>query len=150
MQPTWWNHCLSSAHSPWPVVAPGCCHRVPETALFFLYQEENHKAIKIQNHMWGITWVNKLTHINKLRPRQNGRHFSDNIFKGIFLNENVCISIKIPLKFAPKGPINNIPTLVQIMAWCWSGDKPLSEPMIVRLLTHISITPYIHHSASMS
>ena len=26
-------------------------------------------------------------------------------------------SIKISLKFVPKGPINNIPALVQIMAW---------------------------------
>ena len=44
------------------------------------------------------------------------------------------------LKFVPKGPINNIPALVQIMAWRRPGDKPLSEPMIVRLLTHICVT----------
>ena len=55
--------------------------------------------------------------VNTLRPRQNGRHFADDIFKCIFLNENVWISIKISLKFVPKGPINNIPVLVQIMAW---------------------------------
>ena len=78
--------------------------------------------------------------VNTLRPRQNGRHFPDNIFKCIFLNENVSISIKIPLKFLPKGPINNIPALVQIMAWHRSGDKPLSEPMMVSILTHICIT----------
>ena len=68
--------------------------------------------------------------VNKLRPRQNGRHFADDTFKHIFLNENVRISIKISLKFVPKGPINNIPALVQIMAWRRSGDKPLSEPMM--------------------
>ena len=34
------------------------------------------------------------------------------------------------------GPIDNIPALVQIMAWRWRGDKPLSEPMMVNLLTH--------------
>ena len=55
-------------------------------------------------------------------------------FKCIFLNENVRISIKISLKFVPKGPINNNPALVQIMAWRWSGDKQLSEPMMVSLL----------------
>ena len=49
---------------------------------------------------------------NTLRPRQNGRHFPDGIFKWIFLNENVWISINISLKFVPNGPINNIPTLV--------------------------------------
>ena len=68
-----------------------------------------------------------------LRPRQNGRHFADDIFKCIFLNENVSISIKISLMFVPKGPINNIPALVQIMAWRRPGDKPLSEPMMVNL-----------------
>ena len=44
------------------------------------------------------------------------------------------------LKFVPKGPINNIPALVQIMAWRLPGDKPLSEPMMVSLLTHICVT----------
>ena len=61
-------------------------------------------------------------------------------FKCNFLNENVWIPIKISLKFVPKGPINNIPALVQIMAWCHPGDKPLSRPMIVRLPTHICVT----------
>ena len=78
--------------------------------------------------------------LNTLRPRQNGRHFADNTFIRIFMNENVRISINISLKFVPKGPINNIPALVQIMAWRRPGDKPLSEPMIVNLPTHICVT----------
>ena len=77
---------------------------------------------------------------NTLRPRQNGRRFADDTFKRIFLNENVGLSIKISLKFVPKGPINNNPALVQIMAWRWSGDKLLSEPMMASLLTHICVT----------
>ena len=77
--------------------------------------------------------------INTLRQRQNGRHFTDDIFKCIFLNENVLIPIKISLKFVPKGQINKIPVLVQIMAWRRPGDKPLSEPMMVSLLTHICV-----------
>ena len=36
--------------------------------------------------------------------------------------------------------MNNIPALVQIMAWRRPGDKPLSEPMMVSLLTHICVT----------
>ena len=44
------------------------------------------------------------------------------------------------LKFVPKGPINSIRALVQIMAWRRSGDKPLFEPMMVSLLTHICVT----------
>ena len=78
--------------------------------------------------------------VNSLRPRQNGRHLAADIFKRIFMNENVRISIKFSLKFVPKGPINNIPALVQIMAWRRPGDKPLSEPVMVSLLTHICIT----------
>ena len=78
--------------------------------------------------------------INTLRPRQNGRHFADDIFKCIFLNENVLISIKISLKFVPKGQINNIPALVNIMAWRHPGDKPLSEPMMSSLPTRICVT----------
>ena len=75
-----------------------------------------------------------------LRPRQNGCLFADDTFKCIFLNENVKISIKISLKFVPKVPINNIPALCQIMAWRRSGDTPLSETMMVTLLTHICVT----------
>ena len=78
--------------------------------------------------------------LNTLRPRQDGRRFPDDTFERIFLKENVIILIKISLKFVPKGPINNIPALVQIMAWRRSGDKPLSEPMMVSLPTHICVT----------
>ena len=65
-------------------------------------------------------------------------HSADGIFKCIFLNENVWISIKISLNVVPRGPINNVLALVQIMAWCLVGVKPLCEPMLVNLLTHIS------------
>ena len=71
-----------------------------------------------------------------MSPRQNGQHFPHDIFKCIFVNENAKISIKISLKFIPKCPINYIPALVKIMAWCQPGDKPLSEPT----MTHICVT----------
>ena len=63
-------------------------------------------------------------YVNTLRLRQNVRHFPDDIFKRIFLNENIWISINISLKSVAKGPINNIPALVQIKAWPLLGDKP--------------------------
>ena len=78
-----------------------------------------------------------MTSINTFRPRQNGRHFADDTFKRIFVNENVRILIEISLKFVSKGPINNILALVQIMAWRRPGDKPLFETMMVCLPTHI-------------
>ena len=77
------------------------------------------------------------TLINTSRLRQNGRHFPDDIFKCIIFSKNVWVSIDISLKFVPKGQIDNIPALVKIMAWCRAGDKPLSEPMLVRLSMHI-------------
>ena len=77
---------------------------------------------------------------NSLRPRPNRRHFVDDIFKCISLIENVSIPIQFSLKFVPRGPINNIPALVQIMAWCRPGNKPLSEPMMDSLPTHICVT----------
>ena len=81
-----------------------------------------------------------LDSFNTLRLRQNGGHFADYIFKCVFLNEHVWILIKISMKFVPKGPINNIPALVQIMAWRRPGDKPLSEPVMFSLPTHICVT----------
>ena len=46
----------------------------------------------------------------------------------------------ISLKFVPKGLIDDIAALVHIMAWHRPGDKPLSEPVMVSLLTHIYAT----------
>ena len=102
---------------------------------------------------WQVAWINICTQtvskyaavyiymcLNSLRARRKEQHFANDIFKRNFFNENVWISINISLKFLPKGPINNIPALVQIMAWRRSGDKPLSEPMMVSLPTHICVT----------
>ena len=40
------------------------------------------------------------------------RHFAGDNFRCIFVNENVCILIKISLKFVTKKPIDNSPALV--------------------------------------
>ena len=61
-------------------------------------------------------------------------------FNCLFVIQNVSIVIYISLKFVPEGPINNILALIQIMAWCHSGNKPLSEPMMVSLPTHPCVT----------
>ena len=81
--------------------------------------------------IWHITWTHceyKMT------------DFLTDIFKCIFLNENVWISINISLTFVLTSQINNIPALVQIMAWHRPGNKPLSEPMMFSLLMHVCIT----------
>ena len=100
-----------------------------------------HGSVYCCMHLWlQHTPVNDWSVISTLRQRQNGRYFRDDTFKGIFPNENVRISIKISLKFVPKGPLNKIPALVQIMAWRLPRDKPLSKPMMVEFLTHICVT----------
>ena len=112
---------------------------------------QNLVAIKVVRHagQWNIIvyifsmpWVgnNIVTTFNTLKPRQDGRHFPDDIFICIFLNKNEWHSIKISLKFVPRVAINNFPALVQTMAWRRPGDKPLSEPMMVVLPTHICVT----------
>ena len=122
-------------------------HRPRPVKTAFLWINFSTKAIshpgkkkqnKTKNKQTNLT-IKGLDTFNTLRPRQNGRHFANDIFKCIFLNKIVSIAIEISLKFVPKGPINNIPALVQIMAWRRSGDKPLSEPMMVSLLTHICV-----------
>ena len=92
----------------------------------------------VPSHYLNLEWPSTLPYaydtrwrwLNTLRLRKNCRHFADNIFKCIFLNENVWISLKISLKFIPEVWNNNIQSLVQIMALRRPGDKPLSEPMI--------------------
>ena len=81
--------------------------------------------------------------VNTLRPRHNLRHLADDTLKWILLNENLWISLKIALKFVPGIRINNIPALVQIMAWRWPGD-------IVWTNAGKFTDAYMSHSASMN
>ena len=79
---------------------------------------------------WGNTWKCEndyfLLHgFNILRLRQNGRHFTDDIFQSIILNEICCILIRISLKYVPEVQIIDMPALVQIfwtnvglVYWC--------------------------------
>ena len=99
-------------------------------------RNNENKRLKLMLRLAGSTRSMR----GKLPLTHWGRDKMDTIFKWILLNENLWILIKISLKF-----VTTIPTLVQIMAWCQTGDKPLSQPM------RVSFTdPYIRHSASMS
>ena len=71
-----------------------------------------------------------------LRPGENIRLFADDLFPYSCLRED-----KFRLKFHLYLFLesDNTPVLVQIMAWCRPGDKPLSEPMMFSLLTHICV-----------
>ena len=65
-------------------------------------------------------------------PGQNGRRLADDIFKDHFMNEKLCILIRITLKFVPKGSIGNKPSLVQAMAWRRPGHKPFPETLLTQ------------------
>ena len=88
----------------------------------------------------GILRCRPMQMFHTLRLWQNRHHFANDIWKNILLNENVWLPIKISMTINLKGPINNIPALVQIMIWGRQGDKPLSKLMIIILLMHICVT----------
>ena len=67
------------------------------------------KTMPCKLHAFPVPQVSYITHWGRIK---NGRHFSDDVFKWIFLIENVWISIDMSLKFVPNGPINNIPLFV--------------------------------------
>ena len=116
-------------------------HPIFQHAKYTLSHVLSGKVWDICQEYFRKKWVmSPYNYFNSLRPRPNRRHFTDDIFKCIFKNENEWISHRISLKFVPKVRVNNIPALVQIMAWRRPGDKPLSEAMLVSLLTHICVT----------
>ena len=93
-----------------------------------------------QLHPYNQTIFNTLR-----RPRQNGRHFRDDILKWFVVDVNAWISIKISLKFVSRGPNNNMPALVHMAIWRLLGDKPWFEPIMAQV-----IDTYMRQSASMN
>ena len=65
--------------------------------------------------------------LNSSHPGQNGHHFTDNIFRCIFVNEKFCISIKISLKFVPKGPIDNNAALAPVPLSIFQSNSKFDE-----------------------
>ena len=78
-------------------------------------------------------------------PRQNGRHFADDILKYIFMNEKSCILIKNSLFFLLRVQLAITQHWFYMMAWRRPGDEPLSEPILSRF-----IDAYIRHQGEMS
>ena len=66
--------------------------------------------------------------------------FAENSFKYIFFNENFWISFVIIQKFIPNSQVDNRAALVQVLACCQTGNKPLPEPMLLRI--SLSLTLY--------
>ena len=109
---------------------------------FVFFSDSRHQMkATFLGHRWQWTDITSLQSwfniILVLGIRLTLTHWGRVKMAAIFKNENVWISIKVSLKFVPKGPINNIPTPIEIMAWRLPADKPLSETMVINVLTHI-------------
>ena len=77
--------------------------------------------------------------VNTLRPKPNGWHFADNIFRRIWLNSYLCILIWMTLILGSrKVLIDNNSACNHLMAWS-STDKPLVEQGWRRSLMNICI-----------
>ena len=57
---------------------------------------------------------------------------ADDNFECILLNGDDRNLIRISLKFVFSSPIDNKPALVQVIAWCPTGYKPLPELMLTQ------------------
>ena len=74
-------------------------------------------------YSWDSVLSDKLTHL----PLDKMAAISQTTFSNAFLLWKFWFLIKITPQFVPKGPIDNNPELVKIMAWHRICDKPLSD-----------------------
>ena len=95
----------------------GPIHYLSQCKIILLKTTQNHQ------HIEALTkW-----------PTSCSRHFQMKFI------EWKCVNFsQMSLKFVPSGPVNNMSTLVQIMACRRTGDKPLSEPMLTLLRDHMA------------
>ena len=83
--------------------------------------------------------------LNTLRPRQNGRHFTDDTFKPIFLNEKIRISIKNFTEVCPYGSTEQYSSIRSD-----NGLVPTRRQAIIWTNLGLFTDAYMRHSASMS
>ena len=100
----------------------------------------DNPTLWVKDSTVGVLAKKKQDNINILRPRQMAAIFQTTFSNAFSLMKIYEFRLRFHWSLYPKVRINNIPALVQIMAWRRPGDKPLSEPMVVNLLTHICVT----------
>ena len=116
---------------------------IPNPAFSYCYynllllEEKEIESLNIVNfaqetNFYPYGWSNCANNLT-----QNGHHLPDDNFQMHFLEWKYK---NFDQYFTEVCPINNIPALVQIIAWCQLGIKPLSEPMMVVLPMHIWVT----------
>ena len=95
----------------------------------------------------------KLIHVNKRVPRLLTHWDWDKMaatvqtayWNSFSYVESIFFFIKVTLKFAYNGLINNKPAWALMVAWHQTGKKPLSAPMVASFTD-----AYMYHSATMS
>ena len=113
-------------------------HTVSNTFNYILYADYTILNRPLYSFIHG--GCHHMNHISLLIYSETNS--ADDIVECIFLNENVRIAIKISLK---NLFIRVQSTIFQhwFREWLGAYDKPLSEPMMVGLQTHIYIYIYI-------
>ena len=107
--------------------------------------QSDRKQVSLLHDLVNVFQTSKVLLISKVSPLTHwGQHKMAAIFQTTFSNAFSWMKMyELWLRFHwffSRGWINNIPALVQIMAWRRLGDKPLSEPMMVGLPMHICVT----------
>ena len=108
-----------------------------------IIEDEISPDSKVHGANMGPIWGRQDPGGPHIGPMNFGRHFTDDIFRCIFINKK-CMLIKISLKIVPKCPIDNNPALFQKMAWCHTGDELLYEPTLKQ-----SIDAYRRHKGGL-
>ena len=102
-----------------------------------MYTLERNTTYTLRNVPWQMTIMSsQLTkwHRDKLAAFSR-RHFEMHFLEE--KNKNFAYEFT---EFCSKVWIDNIPTLIQIIAWRHPGDEALFEPMVFSYLTHICVT----------
>ena len=103
-------------------INPSPCNSTkPTPRVCVLYDGNKNKILHLHHH----TVTNNL--LNKSRKLLNWGLNYFNIFTSILLVEKFYIFIQSSLNFVPEGSIDNKSGLVQVLTWCQSGNKQLSE-----------------------
>ena len=94
--------------------------------LFYRFDLAKCSAIVYYNVHASLTFVFKTLHLT-LWSGHNVQHFADDIF-----HIKIGILLQISLKFLSYMCILQSP-LIQVMAWCRTDDKPLTESVMTRI-----------------
>ena len=112
-------------------VYPTWTHYIAPSKLWWYFSTCNFQSCFIDWHL--KHYLHNIHQVNApgphllISPWIKWQHFTDNIFRSIFMNEKFCILTQISLKFVLKGPIDNNPELVpnRQQTIIWTNADPI-------------------------